>query len=146
MGFPMNTFQGEGTSRQKILNVISSVRWDFFSNDYFPSWICCNFFRTALFLDELLLHTFSVKLFWHNSYFFKVAISSKQLLFLRSSFFRTTTSPQQLFVQNSNFFRAKLLPRSHFLTIGSSFGQLLFGAATFLAEKKDIYKRATFLK
>ena len=100
-----------------------------------PSRKCCDFFRTALFSDKLLLHMSPEELFWHNSYFFRAAISSKQLLFLRSSFFRTVISRQQLFFQKSYFFRAKLLSSSHFLKIRISLGQLHFGTATFLAEK-----------
>ena len=54
---------------------------------------------------------------------------------MTSSFFRTITSSQQIFLQNSYFFRAKLLASSHHLRIGSSLGQLIFGAATFLVEE-----------
>ena len=47
---PLNTYQSEGTSR---------VFGGFFSsNDNFFSPICCDFFRTVLILEKLLLHTF----------------------------------------------------------------------------------------
>ena len=71
-----------------------------------------------------------------TSYFFKAAISSQHLIFLKSFFFRTVTSSQQLlFFQNSCCFRAKLLSGNHHMRIGSSLGQLIFGTATFLAEE-----------
>ena len=63
-------------------NVITSLIWfPFFSNSDFPTRICCHFFRTTLFWEKLLRHTFSEYLLRHNSYFFGTAVSSKQLLF-----------------------------------------------------------------
>ena len=65
--------------------------WDFFSNSDFSSPICCDFFRTVLFLEKLLLQNFSEYLLRHNSYFFRAANSSEELIFLRISFFKTVT-------------------------------------------------------
>ena len=92
-----------------------------------------------------------------SSHFFRVTISTQQLLFRSSyffrtaaffSFFRTVTFSQQLFFQNSFFFRANRLQSSHFLRIGNSLRQLLFGTAIFLEElfRIKISKKANFLK
>ena len=75
------------------INVITSLIWDFFSNSDFPSRVCCDFFRTALLLEKLLLHTFSEWLLRRNSYIFGAAIFSEQLLispFLEQSLFRSS--------------------------------------------------------
>ena len=59
--FPMNTYRGGRTSREKWfqLNVITNLVWDFFSSGVFHSHICCGLFRTDFFLEKLLLHTSS---------------------------------------------------------------------------------------
>ena len=80
-----------------------------------------------------------------SSHFFRVTISTQQLLsrssyffrtaaFLRSSFFITVIF-SQIFFQNSFFFRANILQSSHSLRTGSYLGQLLFGTTIFLAEE-----------
>ena len=109
--------------------MLASLIWDFFPSFDFPSRICCDFFRTALFLENLLRLNSN----WHNSYFLGPAISSEQQLF-EGSFFKQSLLGGSYFFQNSYFFRAKLLPKSHFLWIESSLGQLLFVTASFLAE------------
>ena len=77
----------------------------FFSNRDFPYGMCCDFFRSTLFLEKLLLHTFSKWLLRHNSFIFGAAIFSEQLLFY--SFFRTVSFSQRLFFQNSFFSERK---------------------------------------
>ena len=78
------------------LNLIASlIRVFFYSN--FPSRICCDFFRTTLFLEKQLLHTFSEWTLRHNSYIFGAAIFSEQLFF-------SPFSEQSLF-HSSYFFR-----------------------------------------
>ena len=106
--------------------------------------MCCDFFRANLFLEKLLLYTFSEWLLRHNSYIFGVAIFSEQLLF--SSFFRRVTFSQQLFFQNSFLFRATILMSSHFLRIRSSLWQLLFGTAVFSLFRIKIYKKELFFQ
>ena len=110
-----------------------------FSNGCFLSRICSDFMRAALFSEKPFLQTSSEQPLRYNNYFFRAAISSEQLLFLRSSFF----SEQSIFkgvifleyYQNviffSYFFRAKNLLRNYYLRIGSSLWKLLFGTATF---------------
>ena len=54
------SYQDEGTSREIISinrNLYSNL--GFFSNSDFPPRIGCDFFRTVLYLEKLLLHTFS---------------------------------------------------------------------------------------
>ena len=97
--------------------------------------ICCDFFKTVLFLEKSLLKTFSEKLIRHNSYFFGTAISSEQLLLFEELLFQSS--------QRSSFFRAELLPSSHFLRTESSLGQLFLGTATFSTADLFITKIAT---
>ena len=112
---PLNTYQSEGTSR--VFGGFFSSNGDFFSP------ICCDFFRTVLILEKLLLHTFSELVLRHNSYFFGVAISSEQLVFFWEALFSEhSLFSKQLFFQNNYFSRVKLLPSSHFLRIESSLG------------------------
>ena len=100
----------------------------FFLNGDFPSRICCDFFRTALFPEKLLLQ---------NSYFFGAST-----FFLTSSFFRTVNSLRQLFFQSSHFFRGK----KHHLKTGSSLvAKVLFGTAAFLAKELFRMKISTEL-
>ena len=136
MRFPMNIYQGGGTSG-KIISIKRNHQpnFGFFSNGDFPSRICWDFFRTALFLEKLLLRTSTQQLLFRSSYFFRAD----------AFFFRRINSSQQLFFPNSYFYRAKLIPSSHFLRIGSSLEQLdLFGAGIF--QNTYIYRRATFQK
>ena len=88
--------------------------------------------------------TFSEQCYFWRSYFFTLFQSNyfdtivifqgscffQELFFQNNHFFRSS-----YFFRNSYFFRVTLLARSHFLRIESSSGQLLFGTATFLAEK-----------
>ena len=97
--------------------------------------ICCDFFKTVLFLEKSLLKTFSEKLIRHNSYFFGAAISSEQLLLFEELLFQSS--------QRSSFFRAELLPSSHFLKTENSLGQLFLGTATFSTADLFITKIAT---
>ena len=105
----------------------------FFSNGDFPSRTCCDFFRAALFLEKLLLQTFSELLLWHNGYLIGAAISLKQLLLWR------VPSKEQTLFRSTYFFKifikAKLPPSSHFLTTESSLWKWLFGTSTFFAEE-----------
>ena len=94
---PLNTYQSEGTSR--VFGGFFSSNGDFFSP------ICCDFFRTVLILEKLLLHTFSELVLRHNSYFFGVAISSEQLVFFEKLFFQNIH-----FFRSSYFFRITTFP------------------------------------
>ena len=47
----------------------------FFSIGNFPCRMCCDIFRTALFLEKLLLHNFLEWQLRHNSYIFGAAVS-----------------------------------------------------------------------
>ena len=98
---PLNTYQSEGTSR--VFGVFFSSNGDFFSP------ICCDFFRTVLILEKLLLHTFSELVLRHNSYFFGVAISSEQLVFFEKLFFQNIH-----FFRSSYFFRITTFPEWNF--------------------------------
>ena len=86
----LETRLGEVTSQGKQfqLNVISGLFWDFFFQ--MVLFFRCDFFRTALFLEKLLLHTSSEQLLRHNNYFFGAAISSELLLSLRSFLFQNS--------------------------------------------------------
>ena len=108
--------------------------WDFFSNSNFSSPICCDFFRTVLFLEKLLLQNFSEYLLRHNSYFFRAVNSSEELIFLRISFFKTVTFFEVVIFSSWLLYQVKPLPSNHFLRIKRFLGDLLFGAAVFLAE------------
>ena len=98
-----------------------------------------DFFRATLFLETLLLYTFSEWLLRHSSYIFGAAMFSEQLLF--SPFFTTVTYSQQLFFQNSFFFRVTILQSSHFLRIRSPLWQLLFGTTVFSLFRIKISKK-----
>ena len=80
------------------------------------------YFRRSYFSTFLRSNYFDATFF-----FFRVVISSKQLLFWGAPF-----SEQS---QNIYFYRVKLLQGSHFLRKGSCLGQLLSGTATFLPEE-----------
>ena len=94
-----------------------------------------NFFRTVLFSEKLLLHTFlttlTQELLFRSIYFFRATASFKELCFWKSYFFAAVIFSKYLLP------RTKLLPSSHFLRIGSSLGKLLFGTATFLKSSFD---------
>ena len=115
----------------------------FFSNSDFPPRICCHFFRTTLFWEKLRLHTFSVYLIRHKSYFFGTAISSEQLLFSlfqnshvfagvifsEQLFFRSETSTEQAFFENkkrANFSNQVLLHSSNFFRKDRFWEKLVF--------------------
>ena len=71
-----------------------------YENSYeIPNDKILQYFRTVLFKQKILLHTFSEQLVskYHNSYFFGAALSSEQLLFLRSSFFQNSHFSSALF-------------------------------------------------
>ena len=110
--------------------------WDFgvFSNDYFPSPVCCHFFRTASFSEKLLLHTSS-------EWLLRTIVTFSEQLFLQSlCFFWGASFPEQSLLCSSYFFRKATLFCTftkfyHFLIIGSFLGQLLFGTATILAKE-----------
>ena len=136
MRFPMNTYQGEGTSRREWfqLNVITSLIWDFylflsFSNGDFPFGIFSNFFRTALFPEKLLLHTslttLTKQLLFRSIYFFRATAFIKEFRFRKSNFlvaaifseyliFRNETSTEQPLCENKKFFRAVTFRNSYF--------------------------------
>ena len=120
----------------------------FFSNSDFPSGIFSDFFRTALFSANLLLHTslttWTQQLFFPSIYFFKAApflrssvfkrvISSQQLFFLEYITFRNETSTVQPLCENRKFFRAVTFRSSFF------FSGLIF-------QNKDIYRRAPLIE
>ena len=95
----------------------------------------CDFFSTTLFLEKLLLYTFSEWLLRRNSYIFRAAIFSEQMLF--SPFW-----DQSLFQSTfSVISRAKILQSSPFLRLRSSLWQFLFGTAVFSLFKIKISKR-----
>ena len=75
----------------------------FFSNGNFPSRICSDFFRTALFLEKLLLH--SKQLTRAATLLFFRVTASTQLHFWSSYFIRAATC------QNSHFFTAVFFPK-----------------------------------
>ena len=87
-----------------------------------------------------------------SSHFFRVTNSTQKLLFRCSyaTFFEELPLSEQIplqsspFFQNSYFFREKHLPSSYFLRIGSSLGQVVFGAPTFLVEK--LFRIKAFLE
>ena len=97
---------------RKIISIkrITSLICFFLSSD-FPSHMCCDFFRTTLFLEKLL-DTFSEWLLRHNSYIFGAAIFSDQLLF--SAF-----TEQPLFC-NSYFSRIASFPGRKFYRAATS--------------------------
>ena len=76
--------------------IISGIIWEFFSNDDFPSGICCDFSRTSF-------RRIYFYLLLPSNYFDKTVTFSEQLFlqsvcfFRWSSFFRIDTSLQQLF-------------------------------------------------
>ena len=78
----------------------------FFSNSDFPYRICCDFFRTTLFLEKLLCHTLSA---WlrrrHNSYIFGAAVFSEKLLF--SSFSEQSIFRSSYFIRIASFSEQK---------------------------------------
>ena len=96
---------------------------------FFPPRTCCHIFRTTLFWEKLLLHTFSEYLIRHSNYFFGTAISSEQLPFFL--FFRTVTFSQELFFSEQllfserNFYRAGTFWEQEVL-YGNYFSQQLF--------------------
>ena len=96
--------------RKPLWKIISIKRnqWSnlflFFSNSDFPSRMYCDFYRTTLFLERLLFHTFSEWLLRHSSHIFGADIFSEQLLF---SPFSEQSLSQQLFFQNSFFSEQK---------------------------------------
>ena len=114
----------------------------FFSNGDFSFRICSDFFRTALFLEKLLLHILQSNFFDTTVIFSKKLFLQSCYFFCQASFFRTLTSLQQSFFQNSYLFTTKLQLNSHFLKIGSSLGVLLFGTPTFFVEK--LFRIKTF--
>ena len=115
----------------------------FFSDGNFPSCLCCNFFRTNLYSEKLLLALFQSK------HFDKIVTFLEQLCIQSICFFLRTPFLEQLLLcisylfQNSYFFREKLLPINHFFRRGSSLGKILFGTATFLVEEKFRIKIST---
>ena len=115
----------------------------FYSN--FPSRICCDFFRTTLFLEKQLLHTFSEWPLRHNSYIFGAAIFSEQLFF--SPFSEHSLFHSSYFFQNSFFFRAKKTTEQPLLENKKFFMAVTFRNSYFFpVQDKDIQKRATFSK
>ena len=110
----MNTYQDEGTSRGFGI---------FFSNGDFSSPLCCNLFRTVLFLEKLVL-----KLFQSN--YFDTTVTFSEQLFLQSSFFFF----EELLFQSSHFFRSSYFFRTAAFSERNFYRQPLF-------EKK---KLATF--
>ena len=156
MRFPMNTYQGKGTSRGKEfqLNVITILILVFFQI-FFIKWqflfshIQC-LFQDLIFGEATYFHFFRVTCSTqHNRYCFGEAISSEQLLFLRSSVFRTVTFSQQLFFQNTTFSE-----RNVYRAV-TSWEQEVFRAVTCrnsdffggrIVQNEDIQRRAPFSK
>ena len=93
------------------LNVITSLIWGNFSNSDFPSRMCCDFFRTTLFLEKLLLHTtFSEWLLRHKSYIFGAAIFWTFFSFFQNShFFAAVIFLEKLLFQSENSTEQPLL-------------------------------------
>ena len=115
MRFPRNVYQGQ---------------WQF------PFSHMLRYFRAALFLKKLLIHSFSKQLFskYHESYFFGAVLSSGQQHFLRSSFFRTVTFSQHFFF----FFSEYLLVQSETSTQKPNLeNRKFFSAVT----SQNIYKQ-----
>ena len=124
MRFPMNTYQGEGTSRgfgifcQITISVLPYVAT--FSEQFY-------FWRSYLF-TLFQSNYFDTTVTFRSMYFFRAAAFLRSSLFLEQSLFS-----KQLSFQSSYFSRAKHLPSGHFLRIESSSWQLLFRTATILA-------------
>ena len=86
-----------------------------------------------------------------TSYFFKAAISSQHLIFLKSFFFRTVTSSQQLlFFSKQLLFQGKTSfgqpphENREFFRVVTFWNSYLFGRG--IVQNKYIYRRATFSK
>ena len=125
-----------------------------FSNSDFLSRMCCDFFRTTLFLERLLFHTFSEWLLRHSSYIFGADIFSEQLLFSPFSeqslfaavffsewlLFQNETFTEQALLENEKFFTAVTFRNSCFsmFRIKISKKELLFKAGT------NFFRKATF--
>ena len=89
----------------------------FFSNSDFPSRMYCDFYRTTLFLERLLFHTFSEWLLRHSSHIFEADIFSEQLLFSPLSeqlLFAAVTFSEELLFQNVNSREQPLLEKEKF--------------------------------
>ena len=104
--------------------------------------MCCHFSRTTLFLEKLLLHTFSEWLLRHNSYIFGAAIFPEQLLL--SPFSEQSSA---IFRITYFFWRAAFLERLLFQKtiplIAATFSEeLLFYNTLF---QKNYYFTATLL-
>ena len=116
--------------RKPLWKIISIKRnqWSnlflFFSNSDFPSRMYCDFYRTTLFLERLLFHTFSEWLLRHSSYIFGADIFSEQLLFSpfseqplfqRSYFFRIASFSERKFYRAATSWEWEVLSGSYFL-------------------------------
>ena len=112
-GISYEYLPGWGNILGKIISIKRNHKSNLFSfsNSDFLFRMFCDFFRTTLFLEKLLLQTFSEWLLRHNSYLFGTAIFSKQLIF----------SP---FLEQSRF------RSSYFIRIASFLEQKFYRAAT----------------
>ena len=105
--------------------------------------------------------TFSGRIYFWRSYFFKVNISTQQLIYRSSYFFRAAAFLEEILFQNSHLFTAvifseQLLFQSKVSTEQTLFeGKKFFGAVTFwdscifgggFVQNKDIYRKFTFSK
>ena len=99
MRFPMTTYLGDRPSRRKLFQLnVSAISLIAYVG---------TFFRTALFLEKLLLCNSSEKRLRHNSYFFGAAISSEQLLCSRSFFSKTVASSRRLLFSEQLLFQSE---------------------------------------
>ena len=97
-----------------------SVIWEFVFKWRFIFPIFCDFFRTILFLEKLLIHTFleyfHTTSFW-SSYFFRAdaffwgALFSEESIFLL--LFQSRTSTNESLFENRKFFRAVTFQNSY---------------------------------
>ena len=155
MRFPMNTYQGEGTSREEQfqINVITSLICGFyfilfFFKWQFPFWHIQQLFQGGFIFGEASSShffnyfdttiTLSEHLFLQSSCFFKDLRFRKShflaaVIFSEYLIFRNKTSTEQPYCKNSKFFRAVTFQNSYFL-------------GGVIAWNKDIYGRAPLIK
>ena len=112
----------------------------FFSNSDFPSRMCCDFFRTTLFLERLLFHTFLEWLPRHSSYNFGADIFSEQLLFSPFSeqpLFAAVIFSEELLFQNENSTEQPLLENEKFF-MAVTFRNSCFSLFRIKISKKEL--------
>ena len=102
----------------------------FFSNSDIPSRMYCDFYRTTLFLERLLFHTFSEWLLPQSSCCF--------LLFQNSHFF--VIFSEELLFQNANSTEQPLLEKEKF------FMAVIFRNSCFSLFRMKLFKNNYFFK